>query len=105
MPSLLDHRGFPLLAGRKYLVLRAADLCLDDLELLPNEQEQLPAELMRPQHAPRLAAVLLHDEELAQFNRGTVPIGALKNIHCADSSTARYAGAPWAPRDVDRHVR
>lgn len=67
--------------GRQNVVLRAAYLRLHDLGLLTDKQPQLPSELMRPELARRLAAVLFQNEQLAQFNRGPVPIGALEDLH------------------------
>jgi hypothetical protein len=74
---------------RQHLVLRAAYLRLHNLELSTDEQQQLSAELMRPQLALRLSAVLLHNEEFAKVHRGTVPIGSLKDVHGPKCSTRR----------------
>ena len=55
-PAFLQHRAFPLLARRQYLVLGAAYLRLHDFELSYNKQPNLPSELvaMSTQWAVRL---------------------------------------------------
>jgi hypothetical protein len=55
--------------------------------VVADEQPQLPSDLMRSQAARRLAAVLLQDEQLAEFNWLAVPIGALKDIDHRRHST------------------
>jgi hypothetical protein len=83
LPSLLDHRGLPLLARGQHFVLCAAYLRLHHLELRADEQPNFPAELMALEDAAGLALVLGEDEQLPEFNRGAVPIETLKDFHGA----------------------
>src|SRR4051794_14485046 len=62
-PPLLDRRGFPLLACRQDLVLRSIDLRLHDFCMAPDEQPDLPTELMRQQGATSLPLVFGNHEE------------------------------------------
>jgi hypothetical protein len=76
LPSLLDHRRFPLFASGQDLVLRPAYLAPNDV-VAADDQTQLPAELMRPQLARSVAATLFQNEQLAEVDRCAVPVGSL----------------------------
>jgi len=78
--------ALPLLASRQHFVLRPAHLRLHNLELPGKEQQHLPPELMRPQLARCLAAVLFQDEQLAKVNGRAVPVGTLKDLHAPHSA-------------------
>ena len=79
-PSLLDHRGLPLLPRRQHFLLIPADLRLHDLQLRADEQPHLPSELVGEQRGSRFAAVLVEAKQITQLDGRAVPVRALEDL-------------------------
>ena len=88
LPTFLDHRSFRLFAGGQDFFLSTAYLGRHQPSCEPISSPYFPAELMREDHRPRLAAILCHSKQIADLLRFAVPSKALAELRsCAGHST------------------
>jgi len=86
-------------------------------DCVPDHQAHLPPELVRHDHTPRFASILLEHEQVTQVERRAVPIGALEDLERHEGRhrsaiSSRPSGllghgeaTVKAPRAADAHDR